>query len=134
MAFGVLSGFVIGVQMARVFLTCIEESVADGIQRALATEKHQIEHRPCTTPVDDFLDADIVFASGDRRQYLTLLRGIRQARPALPFIVVTRIPDTIEWLDALEAGATDCCSAPLELSQVSWFMEPVLHHVRGATA
>jgi DNA-binding response OmpR family regulator len=120
--------------MAKVFLTGIEASIANGLRRALEIEKHQIEHRPSNAPVDDFLDADIVFAGGDRKQYLTLLQGIRQARPALPFIVVTRIPETSEWLDALEAGATDYCSAPLEVRQVTWLMEPVLRHVRSATA
>lgn len=120
--------------MAKVFLTCIEESIAHGIQRALAIEKHQIEHRPCNAPVDDFLDADIVFAGADGKQYLTLLRGIRQARPALPFIVVARIPETSDWLDALEAGATDYCSAPLELRQISWLMETAFHQARSTTA
>ena len=120
--------------MAKVFLTCIEESVAHGIQRALAIEKHEIEYRPCNAPVDDFLDADIVFAGGDGKQYLTLLRGIRQARPALPFVVVARIPETSEWLDALEAGATDYCSAPLELRQISWLMEAVLRQAGSASA
>jgi DNA-binding response OmpR family regulator len=120
--------------MARVFLTCIEGSLAQGLQRALAIEKHQVEHRSCNAPVGDFLDADIVFAGGDGKQYLTLLRGIRQARPGLPFVVVTRIPETSDWLDALEAGATDYCSAPLGLRQISWLMETVLRRAGSATA
>jgi DNA-binding response OmpR family regulator len=120
--------------MAKVFLTCIDESVAHGIQRALAIEKHQVEHRSCDAPVDDFLDADIVFAGGDGKQYLALLRSIRQAKPALPFIVVARIPETSDWLDALEAGATDYCSAPLELRQISWLMETALRRVRSTSA
>jgi len=115
--------------MARVFLTCLEESLGRSIARALAIEKHRIKHLPGNAPVDDFLDADIVFAGAGGKQYLTLLRGIRQARPALPFIVVTRIPNTFEWLDALEAGATDYCAAPLQLSHISSLMEPVLRGV-----
>jgi hypothetical protein len=35
------------------------------------------------------------------------LNASREARPTLPFIVVTRIPEMGVWLDALEAGATD---------------------------
>jgi len=60
----------------------------------------------------ELLDADIVFAGGEPACYMSLLRHVREARPALPFVVVTRIPETKEWLDALEAGATDYCSEP----------------------
>src|SRR5215471_10632843 len=105
----------------KVLLTGIEESIANSLQRALAPEKHEIESRPSSAPLADFLDADIVFAGAGDKRYLHLLRGVRQARPALPFIVVTRIPETAEWLDALEAGATDYCSAPLQSRQIRWF-------------
>jgi hypothetical protein len=40
--------------------------------------------------------------------------------------VVTRIPDASAWLDALEAGATDYFSAPIELRQINWVMESAL--------
>jgi DNA-binding NtrC family response regulator len=117
--------------MAKVVLAGIEEPVASCLQRALAIENHQIEQRPGTAPIDDFLDADVVFAGGDAKQYVALLRGVRQARPALPFVVVTRVPETSEWLDAMEAGATDYCAPPIELRQISWLMESAL---RGRSA
>jgi DNA-binding response OmpR family regulator len=120
--------------MAKVFLTGIEESVADFLKRALAIEKHQVEHRPSNTPAGDFLDADIVFAGGDGKQYLSLLREVRKARPALPFIVVTRIPETSDWLDALEAGATDYCSAPFELRQINFLMESAILRFPNVTS
>jgi DNA-binding response OmpR family regulator len=120
--------------MAKVILTGIEDSVAKSLQHALAIEKHQIEHRPCDAPVDDFRDADIVFAGGDAKQYLPLLQRVRQSRPALPFIVVTRFPKTSEWLDALEAGATDYCSAPFHMRQINWLMESAIPRFRGSTA
>jgi DNA-binding response OmpR family regulator len=119
--------------MAKVFLTCMEESVAKGLRSVLAVEKHRIEQMPPDTHIDDFLDADIVFAGDDPRQYLPLLRDVRQKRPALPFIVVTRFPDTSKWLDALEAGASDYCSAPFESRQIHWLMESVLPRVWGAS-
>jgi DNA-binding response OmpR family regulator len=52
----------------------------------------------------------------------------------LPFVVVTRIPETREWLDALEAGATDYCSAPIETRQLRWLMESALPRPRFAAA
>jgi DNA-binding response OmpR family regulator len=115
--------------MAKVFLTCMEESVAKGLMGVLAIEKHRIEQMPPGTRIDDFLDADIVFAGDDARQYVPLLRGVRLKRPALPFIVVTRFPDTSKWLDALEAGASDYCSAPFESRQIHWLMESVIPRV-----
>ena len=120
--------------MAKVILTGIERRIANDLQSVLAVEEHQIEHRPGNAPVDAFLNADIVFAGGDGKQYMPLLLGIRQARPSLPFIVVTRFPETSGWLDALEAGATDYCSAPFESRQIDWLMESALPRVRSAAA
>jgi two-component system OmpR family response regulator len=120
--------------MAKVFLTGIDASVEDRLRYALAIEKHRIENRPFDAPVEDFLDADIVFAGGDAKQYVSLLRDVRQARPGLPFVVVTRIPNTSEWLTALEAGATDYCSAPFERRAINWLMESILPRTRVAKA
>jgi len=115
--------------MAKVFLTCMEESVARELTCVLAIEKHRIERRPTDSRIDDLLDADIVFAGDDAKQYVPLLRSVRQKRPALPFIVVTKTPDTSKWLDALEAGASDYCSAPFESRQIHWLMESVIPRV-----
>jgi DNA-binding NtrC family response regulator len=65
---------------------------------------------------------------------MSLLKRVREARPSLPFVVVTRIPETREWLDALEAGATDYCSAPIETRQLRWLMESALPRPRFAAA
>jgi DNA-binding NarL/FixJ family response regulator len=52
----------------------------------------------------------------------------------LPFVVVTRIPETKEWLDALEAGAADYCSVSIEARQLHWLMESALPRPRFAAA
>jgi len=49
-------------------------------------------------------------------------------------VVVTRVPETREWLDALEAGATDYCSSPFETRQINWLMESALPKQRPAPA
>ena len=122
------------IRMAKVFLTGIDESVMHCLQRVLAIANHQIEHRSSTDPIDNFRDADIIFAGGAAKQYLPLLLGVRQERPALPFVVVTRIPETSAWLDALEAGATDYCAAPIELRQINWIMESAFQPGLSVTA
>jgi DNA-binding NtrC family response regulator len=112
--------------MAKVVFVGLDQAAALPIAKALAAERHQVEQKPKSALVPDLLDADIVFAGGEPSHYLLLLRSIREARPALPFVVVTRVPETAEWLDALEAGATDYCSAPFERRQIRWLMESAL--------
>jgi DNA-binding response OmpR family regulator len=119
--------------MANVFLIGLEQATAAQISRSLAVERHRIEQKPSSLGVTDLKDADIVFAGGDPSQYLSLLRRVRLEKPGLPFVVVTRIPETTEWLNALEAGATDYCSSPFESRQLHWLMESALPHPKIAT-
>ena len=118
--------------MARVVFVGVERAAAAQIARALAAEGHQIEQKPKTSGAYELLDADIVFAGGEPVHYLSLLREVRESRPGLPFVVVTRAPETREWLDALEAGATDYFSAPFENRQIHWLMESAFPHTRTA--
>jgi DNA-binding NarL/FixJ family response regulator len=112
--------------MASVFLIGLEQAIAAQISRALSVERHRIEQKPQNIGLPDMMDVDIVFAGGEPSQYLSLLRRVREERPALPFVVVTRVPETTAWLDALEAGATDYCSSPFESRQIHWLMESAL--------
>jgi len=112
--------------MAKIVLIGLDQSSAGQICLAITADDSQIEQRPQDVFVQELLDADIVFAGGEPACYLSLLRHIRQARPTLPFVVVTRIPETKDWLDALQAGATDYCSEPIERRQLQWLMESAL--------
>ena len=47
----------------------------------------------------------------------------RSTFPQSPLVVVSRLPDTGEWLDALEGGAVDYCAAPFESIQMKWLLE-----------
>ena len=124
--------------MAKIFLIGLEQEAAGQICRALTVGRHQVEHQSRDALIrelaliPEILDADIVFAGGEPARYLTLLKRVREARPALPFVVVTRIGETDEWLDALEAGATDYCSVPIEARQLHWLMEYALPKHNGA--
>src|SRR5580658_3456539 len=111
--------------MAKVFLIGIDQAAAGEICRALAVEKHQIRKQSHDSFTPGLLEADIVFAGGEPESYLPVLRHVRATRPALPFVVVTLRAETREWLDALEAGATDYCSAPVHARQVHWLMASV---------
>jgi DNA-binding response OmpR family regulator len=120
--------------MANVFLIGLEQATATQISRSLAVERHRIEQKSQNIGITDLKDADIVFAGGEPSQYLSLLRRVRAEKPALPFVVVTRVPETTEWLNALEAGATDYCSSPFESRQLHWLMESALPRQRTVAA
>jgi DNA-binding response OmpR family regulator len=120
--------------MAQVLLAGLEQTTATQITRALAVERHRVEQKSTEITTRDLMEIDIVFAGGEPSQYLSLLRRVRKERPSLPFIVVTRIPETSAWLDALEAGATDYCSSPFDSRQIHWLMESALPNRRTAAA
>jgi DNA-binding NtrC family response regulator len=63
--------------------------------------------------------ADIIFCGAD----VNLVGELRSAKPEASIVVVSRHPEVSDWLDSIEAGATDYCAAPFEKSQVQWIVE-----------
>ncbi len=72
------------------------------------------------------LAADVVFCGADRKRYVALLDEMRERRWIMPVVVVSRTPEVSEWLDAIEAGATDYCAAPFESGHVEWILSTAL--------
>jgi ActR/RegA family two-component response regulator len=66
--------------------------------------------------------ADIIFCGAD----VSLVSELRSAKPDASIVVVSRYPEVSDWLDSIEAGATDYCAAPFEKSQVKWIVESSL--------
>jgi DNA-binding NtrC family response regulator len=58
----------------------------------------------------------------------------RAAFPDLPIVVVSRLPDTGEWLEALELGALDYIAAPFETVQMRWLWKPQGQALHAASA
>ncbi len=87
------------------------------LERALADQKH-IVHSHSFLSVADCLElierfgADLVFCRAEPRECGDLLKTLKQRKPGLSVIVVSRCPEVSEWLDALEAGASDYCAPP----------------------
>jgi DNA-binding NtrC family response regulator len=111
--------------MAKVLVIGLDQGTAGQILKALP-ETHSVEYRDHLTSVLDLRDTDLVFAGGERNQSMSLLRRIREAFPWLPCIIAARVPETKDWLDALEAGATDYCGAPFESRQLKFLIESAL--------
>jgi DNA-binding NtrC family response regulator len=118
--------------MAKIVLIGLEPAAAANLPR---TCRRSPPDRAATadTLIRKLGNADIVFAGGEPSHYMPLLKRVRKERPALPFVVVTRIAETNEWLDAIEAGATDYCSVPIEKRQLHWLIESTRPWPRAAT-
>ena len=114
--------------MARVILLGLPEDIARQLAGVLQAEKHQVSYK---TYFDDLRHAQkplVVFISGDMPDFTKNVASLRDLQPDVPVVVVTRSPETKQWLDALEAGATDYCGAPFERVQVRWVMNSVLSY------
>ncbi len=61
-------------------------------------------------------DADLVFCG------TPAVESERRSHPTIPLIAVSGRQDVAEWLDAMEAGATDYCAAPFELVHLDWLL------------
>jgi DNA-binding response OmpR family regulator len=110
--------------MARVVFSGLDERSAVQLEDLLTFDGHKVRREHYLMPMAGFLNADIVFVGGLPRQYLPLLRRLRRVDTSLAVIVVAPDPQTSEWLDALEAGATDYCVPPLNMRQVRSLVTP----------
>ena len=73
----------------------------------------------CQVALDQAPAASIVFCpagAADLQQALSQF-------PHVPVVVVSRLPDTGDWLDSLEAGAADYCAPPFETVQLRWLLD-----------
>ena len=104
--------------MARVVLSGLDIRSASQLTGLLSFDGHRVRRLHYMVPVSEFLQADIVFMGGVAAQYLPVLRQLRRLHGSLPIIVVAPAPEIADWLDALEAGATDYCIPPFDMRQV----------------
>jgi DNA-binding NtrC family response regulator len=72
------------------------------------------------------LHADVVFCGSQPAEYRALLDAVKRRGLRLPVVVVSRLPEVSEWLDALDAGAVDYCAAPFEHQHMQWLIQTAL--------
>lgn len=110
--------------MANILLLGLDDDLASQLKGILTAQQHRVRTSDFGEKIPD---ANIVFSAGDDPRYREALRQVRAGRRHdLPFIVVTRLPETSRWLDALESGATDYCGAPFEPMQMRWIVDMAL--------
>ena len=106
--------------MAKILLIGLPCGTHDQLARVLEAHAHTVVAAPET--------ADAVFCGA-----ATLTPdGVRQvvaAHDPAPVIVVAERPATEECFDALDQGAANYCSEPLEESEVLWTLASVLQEL-----
>ena len=110
--------------MARILLLGMDENLAGQLGFVLAGDHHEVT---AAAALDEGAwDVEVIFSGGDGGIYKKHLAQAQRERPNVPFVVVTRLPETEHWLNALEDGATDYCAAPFERRQVRWILDTAL--------
>jgi DNA-binding response OmpR family regulator len=61
-----------------------------------------------------------------------LVRDLKVRFRSAAIIVVSRLAEASDWLDALEAGACDYCAAPFETHQIRWILDSSLRYAQAA--
>ncbi len=118
---------------AKIVLFGLDVGLASELSDVLSQRQQTVWVKPFLPPsecigVVDEVGADLVFCSSDRENYVALLEAIGRDKPDLPVVVVSRTPEVSEWLDAIEAGASDYCAAPFESSHIQWILDSTLKH------
>lgn len=108
--------------MLRLTLLGLPEDLGNQLARILLDESHQVTRRLYVADLRRAPNTSAVFISGDSPEYREILSLLRENHPDLPVIVVTRHPETRQWLEALDAGAADYCGAPFEHIQLRWIL------------
>lgn len=67
---------------------------------------------------------DVLFCPARHRHLKEILQ--RASAQHLPVVVVTRDPDAREWIDAMDAGASDYVAAPFHRDQILWVLQSSL--------
>jgi CheY-like chemotaxis protein len=101
--------------VAKVLLVGLGCETNDELTRVLESNAHVV-----VAPAEP---ADAVFCSADRVSQMV------HAHDAAPVIVVTGEAATEKRLDALDYGAANYCSEPLEESEVLWTLASVLRRL-----
>jgi DNA-binding response OmpR family regulator len=104
----------------------MESDLAAELARILLHDGHHV-HMTCSMDtLPRHVRGHIVFAGGDGPDYRETVRSLVDRCPAVPVVMVNRVPENSRWLDALELGASDYCGAPFEQAQVRWLIDAVL--------
>jgi DNA-binding NtrC family response regulator len=121
---------------ANVLVVGLERALGEDLRRALAGLGQWVAVAPFRSPADvlaclERVKAQLIFCGTESRQYLGLLELLRERGLEVPVVVVSRLPETGDWLDAMEAGAWDYCAAPFEADLIFRIVENAIKYPRA---
>jgi DNA-binding response OmpR family regulator len=114
-----------------VLLVGMDFDLAATLQQILAGEGHQVsyEGRGASATLRNFQapgTPDIICCGTRRRAYQRVIEQVRLSGKTVPVVVVSGKQETAEWLDALEAGASDYFAQPFDSGHICWVIESAL--------
>ncbi|WP_031500981.1 hypothetical protein [Bryobacter aggregatus] len=109
------------VQGKSVLLAGIEPMLAEDLSQHLSARGLKIHEAENIEPNESREKYDLVFCETRQPGLFALLRATSS-----PVVVVSRVPEVNEWLDAMDAGAVDYCAAPFEREQLDWILESTI--------
>jgi DNA-binding NtrC family response regulator len=118
--------------VTRIVLIGLKNTLGTQLMSVLSGHQHSARYVPSLSQsaslgLIEKLQPDVVFCAAEPEHcYTSLLEAIKQKRPDLPVVVVSRLPEIPKWLNALEAGAADYCCPPFESTQIGWILEKAL--------
>ncbi|MBI4906137.1 MAG: response regulator [Acidobacteria bacterium] len=113
----------------RLLLCGLDPEVAAGLKDLLPLCQWVFEPDP---PADEegcralFATArpNVVFCPAEFAHRNAFLAAARDA--SIPVVVLSRLPDARDWLNAMDAGAADYVVPPLDLRQLHWILQSSL--------
>lgn len=102
-------------QARKAILFHLEEKLEAELAASLTAASCEVQRMAAVSPA---ISGDLVFCTTGPAFHVA-----KALFPHLPVIVVSRLPETDEWLDALEAGAADYCAPPFEAIHLRWLIE-----------
>jgi len=109
--------------MATVLLLGLDDLSAATLAKLTIQAGHSTRREPIRTTWETRPAVDLIFLSGDTDSYRNELKQLRQLQASLPVVVLSRLGDTLKWIEALEAGAADFMAEPYSLRQVAGVIE-----------
>ncbi|HEU5021162.1 MAG TPA: hypothetical protein VFT60_04705 [Bryobacteraceae bacterium] len=111
--------------MAKVIFLRLDPRSSGQLEPLLAGDGHEIHVEKENAPIGLVRGSAAVFIGGMAESYLPVIRRLRALDSNLCLVVVARLADTQDWLNAIEAGATDYWPAPFEPSHVRSLITPI---------
>ena len=114
-----------------VLLLGMDFELAATLQTILASEGHQVsyERREISASIQNFKapgTPDIICCGTHRQAYQRVIEQVRLSGKSVPVVVVSGKQETTEWLDALDAGASDYLAQPFDSGHICLVIESAL--------